>query len=610
MTPGLLDQPTRYLFFTGKGGVGKTSLSSATAVALADRGRRVLLVSTDPASNLEDVFGVPFTGQPTAISGVANLAAIDIDPEAAARAVLERTVGPFRGTLPADVIRRMEEELSGACSTEVAAFDEFVRLLVSGGEADLYDHVIFDTAPTGHTLRLLALPAAWDGFLRENTTGASCLGPLAALGEKRALYAQAVATLRDPGRTSLVLVTRPESSSIDEAERTRGELADLGIAGLRLLVNGELESPDPADRLAAAYTARGTEALTAMPAALRSLPTDHVPLRPFEALGVDALRAFLSSSENAAPLAHPGEASRALRDAPPLSGLVDELAAKGKGLVLVMGKGGVGKTTLAAAVAVELARRGHAVKLSTTDPAAHLDETLAGAPGAVAGLEVDRIDPKEEIRRYVEHVMATTGAGLGAEARALLEEDLRSPCTEEIAVFSAFSHLLREARRRFVVLDTAPTGHTLLLLDATCAYHRDVMRKASAVGPASGRLKTPLDLLRDPAYTHVMLVALPQSTPVAEAERLQGDLRRAGIEPWAWVLNRSLAAAEVRDPLLSRIADTELRHIARVRNELAHRLAVVPWQVQPPVGASRLADLLRDHATPDPHEDLVAASPN
>lgn len=594
MTLSLLEQPTRYLFFTGKGGVGKTSLSSAIAVALAGRGRRVLLVSTDPASNLEDVFGVPFAGQPTAIPGVTNLSAIDIDPEAAARAVLERTVGPFRGTLPTDVIRRMEEELSGACSTEVAAFDEFVRLLVSGGEADAYDHVIFDTAPTGHTLRLLALPAAWDGFLRDNTSGASCLGPLAALGEKRALYAQAVATLRDAARTSLVLVTRPESSSIDEAERTRGELADLGIAGLRLLVNGELVSPDPADPLAAAYAARGHEALAAMPAALRALPTDRMPLQPFEALGVAALRAFMNPVATAAPAPNANAAPRPPLDAPGLSALVDELAAKGKGLILMMGKGGVGKTTLAAAVAVELARRGHAVKLSTTDPAAHLETTLAGR---VEGLEVGRIDPREEVRRYVEHVLATTGAGLDQDARALLEEDLRSPCTEEIAVFSAFSHLLREARRKFVVLDTAPTGHTLMLLDATGAYHRDVMRKASAF---AGRLRTPLDLLRDPAYTHVVLVALPQSTPVAEAERLQADLRRAGIEPWAWVLNRSLAAAAVRDPVLSRLAEAELRHIAHVRDHLAHRMTVVPWQVQAPVGADHLADLVGAKVTVGP----------
>lgn len=584
MLNGLLASPTRYLFFTGKGGVGKTSLSAATAVALAGRGRQVLLVSTDPASNLADVFAMTLTGQPLAVAGVPGLAVVDIDPEAAARRVRERTVGPFRGSLPEDAIRRMEEELSGACSTEVAAFDEFVRLLVTGPETAAYDHVIFDTAPTGHTLRLLALPAAWDGFLRNNTSGTSCLGPLAALGEKRQLYAQAVATLRDPAATSLVLVTRPESSAIAEAERTRAELAELGIGGLRLLVNGELEEPEISDPLAVAYAAAGRQALAALPSGLRDLPTDHLPLRPFEALGIEALRGYLAGSTGAAAAPARSKAGEPRLEAPPLAALVDQLEAKGKGLVLVMGKGGVGKTTLAAAIALELARRGHPVKLSTTDPAAHLETTLEAS---IAGLEVGRIDPKEEKRRYADHVLATTGAGLDPAARALLEEDLRSPCTEEIAVFSAFSHLLRDSRRGFVVLDTAPTGHTLLLLDATGAYHRDVLRKVSG---KVGRLRTPLDMLRDPEQTHVLIVALPQSTPVAEAERLEADLERAGIVPWAWVLNRSLAAAAVRDPVLGCLAAAELRHIARVRAR-APRLAIVPWQIEAPRGLARLAAL-------------------
>jgi arsenite/tail-anchored protein-transporting ATPase len=579
---GLLDSPPRFLFFTGKGGVGKTSLACATAVALADRGHRVLLVSTDPASNLEDVLGVRLSGSPTPVPDVPTLAALDIDPEAAAAEYRERTVGPYRGVLPEETVREMEEQLSGACTLEVAAFDRFVALLAGNG-ADLpYDHVVFDTAPTGHTLRLLQLPAAWDRFLADNTTGASCLGPLSALGEKRALYGAAVAALADASRTALVLVARGEESALTEAERTRAELAALGITGQWLAINGVLSEPDRRDPLAAAYASQSASALAAMPEGLAALPRQEVPLRPFEIHGLPALRALLDGvGSPAAPPAPTGTLPGSS-----LGELVDELAAAGHGLIMVMGKGGVGKTTTAAAIAVELARHGLPVHLTTTDPAAHLAATLVEE---IPGFEVSRIDPREETRKYTEHVLATTGKGLDAAALALLEEDLRSPCTEEVAVFRAFSQKLREPRRRFVVLDTAPTGHTLLLLDATGAYHRDVMRKASRL---LGKVTTPLDMLRDPGLTHVLVVTLAQSTPVLEAERLQADLRRAAIEPWAWVVNRSLAAAGTSDLVLAQLAAAEAPHLERVDSELAPRLAVVPWLAFPPVGPSALRQVL------------------
>ena len=582
----ILDEPTRFLFFTGKGGVGKTSLACAAAVALADGGSRVLLVSTDPASNLDEVLGVKLSGKPTAVAGVIGLDALNIDPEAAAGAYRDRVVGPYRGVLPETAVTQMEEQLSGACTVEIAAFEQFARLLGEEAAAAPYAHVLFDTAPTGHTLRLLTLPSAWDGFLRVNTTGTSCIGPLSALTDQRTLYAAAVRALEDGTRTTIVLVTRPETTAMLEVERTSAELRSLRIRNQRLAVNGVFSPSVPDDPIAAALTRQSREVLDSIPETLASLPREEIPLLGYDLVGLAALRALAG---RAAPPGPDGTSPADALPLPPdagLSRLVDEIAAPGHGLVMVMGKGGVGKTTVAAAIAVALARRGLRVHLTTTDPAAHVAATVGED---VYGMTVGRIDPEAATQTYVEHVLATSGAGLDPDARALLEEDLRSPCTQEIAVFQAFSRTVAEARRGFVVLDTAPTGHTLLLLDAAGSYHRDVMRTTRG---SPGRLVTPLMRLRDPAYTKVLIVTLPETTPVLEAERLQNDLRRAGIEPFAWVLNRSLAAAGPRDPVLRQRAAAEATHVERVRRELADRVVLVPWRPEAPVGADRLRALV------------------
>lgn len=261
----IVDHATRYLFFTGKGGVGKTSISCATAIGLADRGRRVLLVSTDPASNLDEVLGVGLGSSPTTILGVPNLEAMNLDPEVAAQEYRDRMVGPYRGVLPDATVRSMEEQLSGSCTMEIAAFDEFSRLLGDPTCTAAYDHVIFDTAPTGHTLRLLSLPHAWTSFLETNTTGTSCLGPLSGLKEQQSLYEASVRTLADPELTTLVLVSRPEVSALREAERSSAELRELGVSNQRLIVNGVFCAASQDDPVAIAFEQRGREALAAMP---------------------------------------------------------------------------------------------------------------------------------------------------------------------------------------------------------------------------------------------------------------------------------------------------------------------------------------------------------
>jgi arsenite-transporting ATPase len=579
-----LESPTRFLFFTGKGGVGKTSLACASAMALADGGKRVLLVSTDPASNLDEVLGVRLAATPTEIPGVTRLSALNIDPAAAAAAYREKLVGPYRGKLPDAIVRSMEEQLSGACTMEIAAFDEFSKLLGEPATTADFDHVIFDTAPTGHTLRLMKLPTAWTGFLESSTTGNSCLGPLAGLEKQRGIYESAVASLADGAHTTLVLVSRAQRAALAEAERTSGELAAIGVRNQRLILNGLFQATD-SDPVAQALQQRGNDALAAAESFLSRMPLTKVPLRSHNLVGIPALRALAmttSASEEICSFTKDAD----LPDTEALAEVVADLARAGHGVVMTMGKGGVGKTTIAAAIATELARQGHKVHLSTTDPAAH----VAAAAGQVEGLQVSRIDPQAETRTYVEHVLANAGKNLDANGRALLEEDLRSPCTEEIAVFRAFARTVAQGKDAFVVLDTAPTGHTLLLLDATESYHREVARKASDL---PDEVRNLLPRLRDPEFTRVIVVTLPEATPVHEAAALQDDLRRAQIEPFAWVINQSFAGSGSRDPLLVARGRGEIQFIREVTAQHSQRTALVPWVAHEPTGPERLQQLFQ-----------------
>lgn len=568
-----LDHPTPIMFFTGKGGVGKTSTSCAAAVRFARAGKRVLLVSTDPASNLEEVFDARIGTEPTALPSVPGLFALNVDPEAAAEAYREKLIGPYRDLLPESAISAMEEQMAGACTVEIAAFNEFARLIGDPGSIEEFDHVLFDTAPTGHTLRLLSLPSAWTGFIETSSAGTSCVGPLQGLIEQAELYSAAVGTLSNSEQTTLVLVARPERSAFDEAARTAEEFIELDIKNQELVINGVFEATDRTDGVAVALEARGTDALAGMPEVLAGLKRIEIPLRPSQVVGVGPLENFFDISSGDVPQLDAGTA-KILSSGAHVSGwenfegLINRLDCS-EGVIMTMGKGGVGKTTVAASIARELAARGRNVVLTTTDPAAHVAEAVGDAP---ANLSVERIDPVAEVEKYRAEVMETTGKNLDADGLALLEEDLASPCTEEIAVFRAFAATVDKATDRIVVMDTAPTGHTILLLDAAQSFHREVSRQAKSVPDSVRNL---LERLRDPEFTKILLCTLPEATPVHEAGQLQTDLRRAEIEPFAWVVNQSLATVPVTDPVLVSRKAQEERYLREVKDDLARDLVVI-----------------------------------
>ncbi|WP_182050937.1 arsenical pump-driving ATPase [Changpingibacter yushuensis] len=573
----LLEDMPRFLFLTGKGGVGKTSVACATAVRLAEGGQRVLLVSTDPASNVAQVFGQEIGNRITPLDAVPGLDALEIDPEAAAEEYRQRALAPVKDFLSAKDLASATEQLSGSCTTEIASFNEFTALLTDDGAGADYDHVVFDTAPTGHTVRLLKLPGEWSEFLSKGLGDASCLGPMSGLEKKRSTYGEALAALADPSRTRLTLVARPQTTSFAEASRTMDELAEAGVGATNLVINGALPDIDEGDDLAESIRRSELDAIATMPDNLKTLTTDTLTLRGTDMVGVDALRALLSDAPDSAPTTVELGTDRAT-DERDLAALIEELFVKDHGLVMVMGKGGVGKTTLASAIAVGLADLGKDVLLTTTDPAAHVKWTV----GAGAPFEVSSIDPEAATREYREHVMATKGASLDEEGRANLAEDLRSPCTEEVAVFQSFSRAVAQSDTRFVVMDTAPTGHTLLLMDATGSYHREVARNNPDLAD-----DTPLMRLQDPDTTHIVIATLPETTPVLEATGLEADLERANIRPWAWVVNRALSATGTTNSLLRRRTLAEAGPIKAAEAQ-CERIAVVPYLATAPTGVDAL----------------------
>jgi arsenite-transporting ATPase len=569
---------TKYLFFTGKGGVGKTSTACATAVSLADEGKKIMLISTDPASNLQDVFKTELNNKGIQIKEVPNLVVANFDPEEAASEYKESVIAPFRGKLPEVVLKNMEEQLSGSCTVEIAAFNEFSSFITDEKAALEYDHIIFDTAPTGHTLRMLQLPSAWSNFISESTHGASCLGQLSGLEGKKEIYKNAVSTLADGEKTTLILVARPEPSPLKEAERASKELQDIGVNNQVLVINGVLEGHD--DGLSNAIFHKQQKALMEIPEGIKNIETFKIPLRPYNVTGLENVRAFLKADNIKL-----SNEKLNTNNIPKLKNVIEELYNSDKKVIFTMGKGGVGKTTIAAAIALGLAKKGKKVHLTTTDPAAHLKFVLDES----YGITLSNIDEKEELAKYKEEILSKARETMSEDDLEYVEEDLRSPCTQEIAVFRAFAEIVERSENEVVVIDTAPTGHTLLLLDSTESYHKEIQRSQGDIPESVKKL---LPKLRKVEETEVIIVTLAETTPVHEALRLQNDLNRAGIHSKWWVINSSFYAANTTNSVLKAKASNEVHWINKVDEISKGNFAVIEW-IPEEVKGEKLNDLIR-----------------
>lgn len=584
-----LNKAPKFLFFTGKGGVGKTSMSCSTAVGLAEKGKKILLISTDPASNLDEVLETKLGSTPTEVNGVKGLYAMNINPIEAAGEYRERMVGPYRGILPDATIKQMEEQLSGACTVEIAGFSEFSKFVGDETAIKDYDHVVLDTAPTGHTLRLLNLPSAWNSFIESNKTGSSCLGPVSGLSEQKILFENVVEALKNPEMTLLVLVSRAEAMSFNEANRASLELRELGLSNQHLIINGVFTTASE-DEIAKAFAAKSNFAISSMPAELKTLQTTTVTFRPAGVMGIEGLKEVCAvktkTDIKVSKEDFETKSKDIFKNLTQWKDLLNELEKDGSGVIMTMGKGGVGKTSMAAMIATQLAQKGHQVLLSTTDPAAHLTQAIKET---IPNLQIERIDPKAETENYVCSVIKKNAGKLSLEDMALLEEELRSPCIEEIAVFQAFAKTVAKGSKQFIVLDTAPTGHTLLLLDSTEAYHREVAKSADDL---PNEVKELLPRIRDPKYTKILIVALPEATPTHEAKTLQEDLERANIKPYGWIINQSFAASKTSEPVLISKGLHELTYIEEITKTLSDKTVLSPWVADELVGADSLKKLM------------------
>lgn len=607
---------TQFFFFSGKGGVGKTSMACTQAVRYADEGKRTLIVTTDPASNLADVFEQEIGHQITPIKGITNLWAMEIDPDAATQEYVDRALAPVRAAFPEQMVRVIEEQMSGPCTAEVAAFDRFTDFIVmdesSPGVDPEFEIVIFDTAPTGHTIRLLELPAEWSQSIdvASQGSGQTCIGPAAAIQDAKQKYEHALAVLRDESLSEFVFVLHPEAIAIRETKRAIMELGKLGIHTHRLVINGIIPSTESTNPLFAARAEMQARYLAQLSAEFE-YPSQHMYLLSGEIKGAARLRAV-------ARIFFDGEQAEAQSVAPdreflpsiPLSSQEDILSCiqpKGRRRTLFFaGKGGVGKTVASCMTAVWLARQGYKTLLLTTDPAAHLGDVLGqpvgDVPAPLTGLPslwAAKIDPKAAAETYKARILNDARQrGRPEAAIKVMAEELDSPCTEEMAAFDQFIDYAAQSNWEAVVFDTAPTGHTMRLLELPMDWSQQIDVKVFASVDANAaddvakqRFEQVIEMMRDPAQSTFAFVMYPEATPVLEAWRAAQELATVGITPGLVVANFVIPPEAATTPFAHARRTMQEKYLAEIHEQFATPVLQIPLLAQEVKGLEMLAQL-------------------
>jgi len=602
---------TQFIFFSGKGGVGKTSMACTHAVRYADEGKRTLIVTTDPASNLADVFEQAIGHQVTPIAAVPNLFAMEIDPDTATQEYIDRAMAPIRAAFPAQMVQVMEEQMSGPCTAEVAAFDRFTDFIVQDKSAPEFDIIIFDTAPTGHTIRLLELPAEWSQSIEAASAGSgqTCIGPAAAIQDAKHKYENALAALRDQSLSTFTFVLHPEAIAIRETKRAISELTKLGIHNYRIIINGVIPASEKSNPLFAARSEMQSRYLKQISAEL-PYPTQRMTLLSGEITGAARLRQvgkiFFDGEQ--APAESESSGGKIVSV---VTSSIDEIRARiepnsHRRTIFFAGKGGVGKTVASCLTAVWLAQQGHKTLLLTTDPAAHLGDVLGQPVGdtvaPVSGqpnLWAVKIDPKAAAETYKARILNDARQrGRPESAIKVMEEELDSPCTEEMAAFDQFIDYASQMDWDAVVFDTAPTGHTMRLLELPMDWSQQIdvkvfasVETSAADDVAKQRFGQVIEMMRDPMQSTFAFVMYPESTPILEAWRAAQELATVGIQPGLVVANFVIPPEAATTPFAQARRNMQVKYLAEIRERFAVPVLEIPLQPQEVKGLAMLAEL-------------------